>query len=188
MRLAKHHIRTWYRQSTRLEFDEGRAWYDDAYKVCVNIASDYNMGIDTVVGVLAALSPRNHWERNVADCEALCKWYRTTMGGIRGESPKVATFDCNKRTALRILDGVRPLDALHGRKVRSFYLCITGDPEEVCVDTWAIRAATNGKVSAVANDGQYRKVQEAYRAVAKEFGLKPYELQAIVWVTIRNAS
>ena len=50
-------------------------WYDDALVAAVAIAESTALPISTVVGVIAALSPNNRWERNLVDAENVCRTF-----------------------------------------------------------------------------------------------------------------
>jgi len=179
-RTYRRNIRAWYAQSTPEERAEGMAWYPEARKHVARIACDYLLPNERVAHLIAALSPRNKWHRNIADAERFARAY------VRGQAmPSAAAFTSNARAAWAVLhDGA----SASGRKVESFAANLCGDEERVTVDTWAIRAATGGRVDTVSNLGEYREIARAYQAVARELGLTPATLQATVWVTIRNAS
>jgi len=65
-------------------------------------------------------------------------------------------------------------------------------PEHITVDKWHLRACVSkpseGVVDAVESctSAQYRRIEALTSKVAKEFGLKGYEAQAIIWVMIKK--
>jgi hypothetical protein len=121
-----------YLLSNDVERHHGATFYSEAKSICAEIASDCNLPLGSVAGVVAALSPNNRWERNVTDARRLCAAYHA--GGIdHASGVKVATFNNNKGKALTILSGTRPLDVLGGLKVRAFYSAILGQ-DAVVVD------------------------------------------------------
>ena len=110
MRLIKHYtdrqvrnsLRAWYAKATEEQRMRGCLWYDEAEEVANNIAACTGVEIHTAGAVIAALSPRNKWERNVDDAWSLCKAW------ARGEDPasvRVCTFNANKNKAWSILEG-----------------------------------------------------------------------------------
>jgi hypothetical protein len=114
-----------YLLSNDIERHHGATFYSEAKSICAEIAADCSLPLDSVAGVVAALSPNNRWERNVADARRLCAAYHS--GGIDHASDvKVATFHNNKHKALAILSGSPSLDVLGGLKVRAFYSAIMG--------------------------------------------------------------
>jgi len=114
------------------ELQHGAHWYPDAFAACETIAQSYGIPVNTVAGVVAALSPNNKWSRNIIDADNICRLY-TSGGHDDAAQCKVSTFNGNKQKALQILSGIEPLEVLGGLKVRAFYSCILGD-DAVCVD------------------------------------------------------
>ena len=116
---------------------EGASWYGTAKKHAQALADQYGIHVDTAAGVIAALSPRNKWERNLADAENLIRVF--TLDPESVGSVKVCTFGGNKAKAIKILEVEAQfdtvLDILSGPKLREFFTCIIGDDtEEVCID------------------------------------------------------
>ena len=54
-----------YRLATPEEKRDGVVWYARALADCMRIADDSEVPLHIVVGVCAALSPNNKWDRNV---------------------------------------------------------------------------------------------------------------------------
>ena len=69
--------------ATSQEVQLGCDWYPSALKIATRIADKYDLRVETVAGVISALSPSNKWERNVFDAEALIKVWRA--GATRDE-------------------------------------------------------------------------------------------------------
>jgi len=114
------------------ELQHGSRWYPDALAACETIAQSYGLPVNTVAGVVAALSPNNKWQRNIIDADNICRIY--TAGGYNDAARcKVSTFNNNKQKALQVLSGIAPLEVLGGLKVRAFYGCIMGI-DSVCID------------------------------------------------------
>lgn len=163
-------------------------WYADARKRCFEISADTGVPFFQVAGVLAALSPRNRWETNIKDTVSFC--YAWSNGE---RMPRASTYTRNRETAWLVLAlnfelRTEVARILGGRKVKSFYACLIAVTDSCCIDTWAIRAATRGKVDAVTTDKVYDEVQAAYIKVAHKLGLEPRIFQAIIWVHIRSMS
>lgn len=160
----------------------GRAWYPDAADTVAALATPAVPPV-RAAAIVAALSPRERWRRNIqmaADVIA-----RRPVTGL--------TISVRKAEAIR--DGA-PLtgevgDALggHAPKVRAFWRNLCGDGEGVTVDVWATRAATgNRRLAAPTSPQHYREIADAYRAAAKRVGERPCDFQAIVWLSVRPAS
>ena len=172
---------------------EGLAWYATAQAICSDLAVKHDVSDEVAAGVVAALSPRNRWERNVQDADALITAYR--FGGReQAEKTKVCTFGKNREKAIRILEeafadgGV--LMILSGPKLKEFYSCIRGIEGEVCIDghAYCIWAGERTGLKDVPSIGVKlrRQIKADYAAAAAEVNLTPAQLQAVTWVTWRR--
>lgn len=181
-------------QASSAEVMAGRRWYGDALAECQTIAANYGFSVDTVAGVVAALSPNNRWERNIIDADNLCKLYM--LGGYDDASQcKVSTFHANKRKALQILKGTKPLEALGGLKVKAFYRCILDRPA-VCVDGHAyaiwkgerIPITKTPKISAKLYNAIAEDYQRAADTINSIIGTEfcAAQVQAITWSAWRR--
>ena len=181
-----------YRRATESDTINGVEWYDRAKREAQRIAEYTNINIRTVVGVMAALSPNNRWERNVRDAEVMCERW---VNGDSLDSFKVSCYNTMKAKAWSILDDELAddddiLTRLNGQKIRSFYSNIIG-LDEVTIDGHALNIARGyreGLTTDKTNMGkrQYRELQLAYVKAAKRVKVKPHVLQAITWTTWRR--
>jgi hypothetical protein len=180
---------------------EGKHWYQRAYDLAVRLMHVYDgVTLGQVVGVIAALSPNNKWNRNCQNAESLIKaWH----AGADPRLVKVCTFNKNKDKAIQILS-LTNLDSmsediqtiLNGRKVVAFYRCIMGFKDTVCVDghAYAIWLGERVPTSQTPSIGKalYECITRAYVNVAKESHslcgevLTPAQVQAVTWVTYRR--
>lgn len=172
----------------------GSAWYNDAYSVCDTIAAAYGAHVNTVAGVVAALSPRNRWSRNIADAENLVKLY-AAGGEDAAANYKVCTFASGKKKALQILaDGITNPDAiraiLNGPKLQEFFTCIVDDRPDVCIDGHAYAIWVGERITLADVPPISKKLRETIKAdyieAADILGVSPSTLQAITWVTWRR--
>ena len=178
-----------YRRATTDDISSGLEWYDRAKRMAYAIANKTNLPVNTVIGVMAALSPNNRWERNVKDTETMCvAWIQ---GGDLTDF-KVSCYNTMKAKAWSILsdnlvDDDDILTRLNGQKIRSFYSNIRG-LNEVTIDGHALNIARGyreGLTTDKTNMGKklYLDLQAAYVKAAKRVGILPHELQAITWTT-----
>ena len=178
-----------YRQATDEDTSNGVEWYARAERVAQRIAKAHGIHVSTVIGVMAALSPNNKWERNCKDADTMCKAWQA---GDNMDSFKVSCYNTMKLKAWTILDdGLTDdqdiLTRLNGQKIRSFYSNIRG-LEEVTIDGHALniaRGKREGLTSDKTNMGkrEYRELQAAYVKAALRVKVKPHVLQAITWTT-----
>ena len=169
-------------------------WYDDARSACIAIADATGLELETVVGVIAALSPNNRWERNLVDAENVCRTF--VADPESAESVKVCTYGKMLTKAIQILKCSEPEQIpgiLNGRKITAFYHCIMGDKGHVCVDghAYSIWIGDRLTMKQVPNIGKklYQTitddyVQASYIINARyQLNLKPYQIQSITWNT-----
>jgi hypothetical protein len=178
-----------YRIATVSDVSDGVEWYDRAKRMAAWIAKETNIPETRVIGVMAALSPNNRWERNCKDALTMCQAW---INGDTTDDFKVSCYNTMKQKAWSILEDDLTTDEdiltrLNGQKIRSFYSNIRG-LDEVTIDGHALniaRGKREGLTSDKTNMGkkQYRELQAAYVAAAKRVKVKPHELQAITWTT-----
>jgi hypothetical protein len=152
-----------------------------AHDTAVLIAQRFNLTVNQAAAIIAVLSPRNKWARNVRDAIGLCKY---------GTEYKTSTFGRNTGKALNIIEGKPVCDYVKGNKVEAFHKLIVNplDSNTVCVDTWAIALALNIKPSEVGTltDKNYSDLSLCYVNVAREVNITPWQMQAVTWLWIRE--
>lgn len=186
-------IKAIYELASAAEIADGMAWYGVAKSIAIVLADQYGIPAAQAVGVLAALSPRNKWTRNVADAEALISAY-VAAGSEQARLTKVCTFGANKEKAIKILESgletlPTALDVLSGPKLREFASCIAG-LDDICIDghAWCIWQGSRVTLADVPSIGVKlrREIKADYAQAAADLGLKASELQAITWVAWRR--
>lgn len=196
MTLVVENIIAMRRKAKPEDVAQGIAWYAKAYEECRVMAVKHNIPIHIVIGVVAALSPNNRWEINLANADALITAF---INGGNADEVSCSTYHAMKHKAWSILEAMpNPDDTktiLNGRKIVCFYENIMG--EDTCtIDGHARNIAYDERhnlTDTKTNIGvkEYAMLQEAYRLAAKRCRvngrrLKAYELQAITWVTWRK--
>jgi len=184
-----------YNLATPEEIEHGVTWYAKAYCESMKISEDLNIPIHIVVGVVAALSPNNKWDRNIENARTLCEAY---IKGDSIDSFKVSTYGKMKEKAWSILDAMPDYEEtkriLNGQKIVCFFENIMG--ENTCtVDGHAYniyhakRVGLTGSISI--GKKEYQTIQKAYQTAGMVTSinnkpLKAYEMQAITWVVWRR--
>lgn len=173
-----------YRLSTTEDRRAGEGWYAEAYDYAANLDPT---NVSRAAGIIAALSPLQHWDVNKRQAAAFYegRW-------------SVHTTD-NVIKCLKIAAGAEPLDVLGGKKVRAFYMNIMGmsEDETVTIDRHAIavcegRVIPEPELKAYFGVKRNRAYVEEYKRAAKilsrELGyrLTPADVQATVWVYWRR--
>jgi hypothetical protein len=183
-----------YHLATISERHNGRVWYPQALGSVQSIAREHSLAESTVAGIVAALSPRNRWERNLIDAESMIRTYKIS-GSIDPTGYRVCTFGNNKLKALQILaENINnPADVksiLSGPKLCEFFSCILGDLQEVCIDghaysVWAGDRITLDKIPFIGVKLR-AKIKADYKEAANVVNISPAEMQATTWLTWRR--
>ena len=178
-----------FKKATQAEIDHGLTWYQDAQDACQDMADTYELPLAIVVGVVAALSPTNRWERNLIDADNMLQTF-TSGGYVENTSP--CTYKTMRDKAWLILsNGVaQDVDAiaktLNGPKITDFFLCIMG--QDVCVidgHAWCIANADRRTMQEVPSIGKKlrKELQAAYSKAGKRHGMTAFQMQAATWVS-----
>jgi hypothetical protein len=160
---------------------EGIYWYPKVHIMAVKLAKRYDRPLFQVAGIIAALSPRNKFSRNMVDAESILR---------DGPAAVVATFGANKRKALSILQALdyeEVLGILNGNKVKAFCSNIfhAGHDKEVTIDVWMLRLMG---IDGALSDQKYEDMAFAVRTIAQQLRLSPKALQAVTWIETRGAA
>lgn len=159
------------------QLTKGERWYEDARSLADTLEAAYGLHPGAGAGIISALSPRVHWNRNVQLAKSVCQGNHVTCLGR------------SRMHAIAIRHGKKTARTLRGAKTRAFAACILRptNPWAVCVDVWAARAA-GVDPKKLKSKALYAQVAEAYREAAQQRNLPPPTFQAIVWVTCREAA
>ena len=185
----KSHIEKLYLNAEFNSLSDGLSWYYKARMRCTGIAEKHGVSMNLVASVVAALSPRNRWTRNLVDAENIIDHV------FNGADLKLcATYNTMRDKALKLcnvnLSHTDRLKILNGRKIQSFYLNIIGDDSRVTVDSW-ISLAYSGKYKAVKKRkaltlGRYKTIEQDFLSLAKKYNRKSYQIQAICWLEFQK--
>ena len=189
--LTAKNILSVYNLATVSDIEQGQSWYARALSFARNLSDQYDIHTHTIVGVIAALSPRNRWERNMQDAESMVKV--ASSGGTFDDlmQLKVCTFKTGKAKAAKILtENVTNRDdllaTLKGPKLQEFFNCILGDSGDVCIDghaysIWMGERITLANVPSIGKKLR-QSIKADYQAAAHILGVEPHIVQAITWV------
>lgn len=185
----RENLLKWFYAAKSDEYEAGLNWYSEAQQFTNKLAKTYDLDPYKVAGVVSALSPNNKWERNKIDAETVVKAH---LSGIGPDSVKVCTYNANKLKAFEILRGNAEITA-KSPKTHAFAMNVgLNSPEHITVDKWHLRACVVGPLDGIKDCAesctgvQYRRVEAITASLAKDLNLAGYELQAIIWVTIKR--
>lgn len=161
--------------ATAADIESGATWYAEAGSLADDLAGG-DVTREHAACVIAALSPRTTWARNVAGAVDMVRHNVARPAGQIGT---------NVDRAARVLKSGNPLDVLTGPKTNRFARNIIGDTEAVTVDVWAARVVGVTELE-LARVGVYDALEHAYRLAARRAGLSPSTVQATTWIVARN--
>ena len=174
-----------FRTATPEQIEAGRTWYTKAHTIANTLSDTHDVPLNTVAGIIAALSPLNSWGVNVN----LATQFLSRGGLDSGYLTR------GLQTARFIYDGAEPSTILGGRKVRAFYEAIRtkGNTDFVCIDRHAFDLVTNTRLNTqTLTLKRYTDAVDKYRRAThilnKEYNedFSPTQVQAITWVTWRS--
>lgn len=172
-----------YDRASRDQREAGERWYSEAGRVTRAIAAETGITPTRVTYTLAALSPRNPWLWNVADC------YQFAVASRDGlERPTATTFERNRVAGWLAINGSRDPWESAAPKVKAFIAAILGDPDAVVVDTWAYRVATGEAPPRAGSFAArlYQPIALAYAEASLRRGVEPRVMQAVTWLVAQT--
>lgn len=175
-----------FKRATTADIRAGFRWYNRAHDLALSLSPD---DVRIGAGVIAALSPNNHWDTNVKAARKVFE--NGTAFGTH--------YSANEAKADAILAGADPTTILgqgKGRKVISFYHTIV-NPDGFftpTVDRHAFDITVNSPGAYLANDGarflnrkgMYDAFALPYLEAAIELCIGAPRVQAITWITWRR--
>jgi len=173
--------------ATDAEIADGCAWYGKARGFAFTLAKRFNVSLQTVAHVIAALSPNCGWARNQLDALTVLL---ANADGKQSDAVKVSTYNANKVKAFQIL-ATGKTEILGGLKTRAFADNIGNTASDaVTIDFHAASVARGIRFTTQTakpiTAPQYNLISEAYRHAAQRAGLRAHEVQAITWCVWRR--
>lgn len=205
--------------ATPEEIADGIEWYERALAEAVHLAKLINGGgpksvednewwdgeVEKAAAVLAVLSPRLSWPKNVELARLAYAGWSNVLAGLDSVERIVETWPglkINAKKAFMILDNITPDDVVSGPKVRAFWHTIVdpSDPRAVVVDRHAFDVAVNKVMTDETRGrflglkGTYDLVSKAYIDAAREINklgiagreITPAGVQAVTWTMWRR--
>ena len=178
-------------RATPSDIEEGAEWYPLAAEYAADLALQSHRSKECCAAVIAHLSPRMRWERNVLAAHVLLV-DKEMLPGVMARSGNKAleAIQADECSGDRTSWEPYRLEATFGRdakKTLRFYQNIMGDHEVVTVDIWALRAARlDGDDKLIQRAGVYEAVEYAYQVASRRKGVSPATFQATVWVVTKG--
>jgi phage-related protein (TIGR01555 family) len=76
---AKANLKFLYEHAPKDVREQGHEWYEGAHNLCAEQAKRYDLPLQTIVGVYAALSPQKLWDMNVHLAERMLDIYKNAQ-------------------------------------------------------------------------------------------------------------
>ena len=165
-------------QTTREDSALGHAWYPAARAIVRDWAETYDLPVETVACVVAAISPQCAWERNLVIAADILSDSSISIGGA---------LHANIAKARRILADRATFTLPYfpgGPKVANFALNLAGSETAITVDGHASQAAVaDVQARFTLPWTPYLIFAECYETAAHNVGLTGATFQAIIWHT-----
>ena len=200
--LAANILDVWSQQ-TELDRAAGAGWYLAAHAIARDIgqvvAPNRPRDVQEVIGaaMIAVLSPRMGWGRNVAIAETVAR-HPDASGATRVNLGKAYLVkQAGQDTSLTDITCLAVVNAtVSGQKVRSFFEAIAwadhaDRPGQAVIDVHALSIAIGLRASDrhygnLSVRDRYGKVSAAYKFAAASAGVSLDVMQATTWVTWRR--
>lgn len=170
-------ILTVFDRATPADIEAGATWYDEAHELALSLGQSTGHGVEHAAAVIAHLSPRQTWTRNVLGAVDLMQ------NDVRTPGIMTRSFNAARGTLSVSVDRLE--ETFRGPKTRRFFRNILGDTESVTVDVWAARGAGVDE-TLLSRVGVYDAVECAYQRAARRRSVEPVTMQATVWVVVRG--
>lgn len=158
----------------------GLKWYAEAHDECVRLAEELQIDVWKAVAIVAVLSPKCPWEKNIEYSRNLI--LKQGPCGALGPNQKKAKRILKLKTTKALFNHLR------GPKVQSFYLNIMnrGYDSNVTVDIH-MKNLIEPEMSQVGK-AVYWRISEKIRELARIVGYPAPKVQAVLWTVQRNNS
>lgn len=159
--------------STIEHYTQGKVWYWEAHNYAKQLSQQFNLSLQVVCGIIAALSPLKEWGLNMRIAKQFIEGKRnvhTKLQVLKAES---------------ILEGRDIEKSLGGLKTVNFHFNLLNppDPNWLTLDRhmfWMF------KTKPCLTPKQYNKLKTETINYATETGWIPSELQATLWLTVKD--
>lgn len=168
------------------EGKEGKHWYEESSQAILAAAEGDPVLAEKISGLLAIYSQNATVSGNTTmGFKALYQW-------MNGEKIKVRFPDQDTR-AQEWMDGTMATEEAHKIKTGHFHVNLMRkideenygfDKQGATIDMWMARAFGYG-TKAVGSDARYYFAEREIKALAKELGWEPQQVQAAIWISIK---
>lgn len=185
--MYREYLEVAYQGSTPAQREQGKYWYSDAHEKVKALSGIYGKDFRIIAAMVSVLSVGVRWERNIAETQLLCDALAHD-NEIPRKNMSTYSKQLDKAVALWKQNDAENVERLIGMgdKTLNFYRAIC-EPhgEHVVVDRWILRAAGYTKPN-FPKSKPYRDISKAIKDIAKEAECCPPEIQATIWIKVRE--
>jgi hypothetical protein len=173
-----------YLQSTEIEKNMGLHWYADQHNYLRDMGGHFDIPLDVVCGITAALSPLISWQLNVN-----LTYHILRFKGKLPSNIKTSCFPLNLKKAIKIYKSKKIYPSLRGPKVIQFYLNLLNpfDDNSITIDTFMIACYYDIKnrddTRKYSTEKEIEFLKSEIKKLSEKYNLLPLQFQAIVWLT-----
>lgn len=178
------HLRKMYEQADDIDRTEGALAYRRYHQVIQMFADRYDAPFDRTLAAFVALSPNSDYFGNLRSLASVLQAHQKRHPQ---EQATVSTYNHCRARAWGYLTGeTRFLDTVKGPKIRAFYHNILDPdcPKHVTIDghmVCAYRGVELTMKEVLIRGGEYKRIADRTKRLARDLGLLPNQLQAIIW-------
>ena len=178
-----NNLKVIFEESNIKDINHGLNWYNEFYLWCKDLSLIYDKNTFEIASIFSALSPRNKLEQNKRDT---IKVLEAVKNNISPEKIRVCTFHNNKNKAFNI---ALNKDSISKDSLKTYSFCQNVgylNSDFVTIDVWQLRALTLKKENKTPTKLEYLQFVDVHKKLAKKYNILAYQLQAIIWISLRN--
>lgn len=161
--------------------NDGKIWYTRLNRFCRDLGEKYDQPTWKVTAIMSILSPITSFQNNIHDTEQLLKHGETAYL----KSPLFREKAVKALNAENYNEASALFKEKTGRKTLSFWENLNLVGNRATIDVHMIRhLGIKGSLT----QKKYGMAEKAIQDYAKNVGMKTYDLQAILWCTVRGVS
>jgi hypothetical protein len=155
----------------------GREWYPRMREILDAARGEYELS--QAVAAFAITSQGASLKANLAWTERALSGDTYVGRWPNRQAPKIDAA---------LADAALAAEACRGPKIEAFYRAVSGDPDALVLDRWALYAALGHDRASKVTRAQREECERAYHRLAAETGETLRDLQAIVWLHVRETT
>ena len=194
IRKIANNLLRYYNLATEKEIEDGKNWYKEANEFCRQLASEYNLELWKVAGIVASLSPQTSWDLN----RRFARQFISQRGRafIANRDRTIKAKNIYKATDPGLVDTLLATTPNGALKTRAFFknIMLPEFDDTITIDRHHLavsllrpeRLRPLGDHESKMTHVQYRFLTDACVYAARKVNLLPNQLQGILWLVCRR--